>query len=88
MATECLYCEILKDPQKYFDQILYESTTCIVGVKRGQDIICIFNKHLDNPGGKIINKMTDVLLKIKRPGEKVEYGDHKHFHIILKKKGE
>ena len=85
---KCKLCEILKDPQKHFDQILYEDTNCIIGSKEGQNVICIYNKHSDNPGGKIINKMTEVLLKLKRPSEKIEYLDHKHFHCRLIKKGD
>lgn len=82
---KCKLCEALKDPQKFFDQILYEDNSYIIGSKKGQNVICVYNKHSDNPGGKIINKMTDALLKIKRPSEKIEYRDHKHFHIILNK---
>jgi len=45
--------------------------------------MCIYKKHTGQPGGKAINDMVTTMLRLKKEGERLEYWDHNHFHIVI-----
>lgn len=90
LRTECRFCEIIKKPLDYFDVIFYEDDICVIGRKNKQDVLCVYRKHGELPGGHNLYEMMNHLDKIKdKKKEQLQYVNHNHYRIyIRKKKGE
>lgn len=86
MKNQCKQCDILKKPRNYFDWILRENDDWIVGGTYFGNIECIYKKHGALPGGHKLNEMIDDLVPIMFKGEKLEYIDHEHFYILVRRK--
>lgn len=84
MATKCIYCNAVKRPKKYLQWVFGETDIYIAGVLN-RDVIVIYKKHGQPPGGKNINLMTDAILKLKTPWEKFEHEDHEHYRVRIKR---
>jgi len=84
MATECLYCNIVKHPRRFLVRVLDENDIAITGVYN-RDIVSIYKKHGELPGGKNINQMTTALLPLKTPWEKIDYVAHDHYRLVIKR---
>jgi len=80
MATKCLFCNIVNHPKKYLTWIFDDSDIALTGVYN-RDIVSIYKKHGELPGGKNLNQMIDTILKLKTPWEDIKYEDHDHYRI-------
>lgn len=83
--TECSLCRFISDPHRYMHWIFRDSPTCLIGVPNTDihKIYCIFKNHKERPGGHNINVMIEVMLRLKEPGEHLEYHDGEHFFIVI-----
>lgn len=78
----CKLCEIIADPRRCI-WVFRNSPLCLICVFRPHKILCIYKKHTGQPGGHNINQMVEIMLRLKKEGERLDYYDHNHFHIVI-----
>lgn len=88
-ANKCRFCEILKAPRSFFDWVYYEDDDCIIGDRGGSDSLLIYKVHGELPGGAKLNTMMIRIGSIMdRKKEYLQYIDHSHYRIWIRKKGD
>lgn len=88
-TDKCRFCEIAKAPRSYFDWVYYEDDNCVIGNVGGQDPLCVYKVHGELPGGHKLNEMM-IRIGALMDGHKeyMQYVDHGHYRIWIRKKGD
>lgn len=84
--SKCLYCEIVNSPRQRFDWIFHINEHWVVGTRLNEDVLCIYRKHGEMPGGHNLNEIIDVLNGIKQKDERLEFEDTFHYRIWIRRK--